>query len=161
MRRCRTKAEQAYFNTRFEQAISLIKPCVEHIESPQEQQNAYLLLARVYFSTQETTEARETVLRLIRMDEPFTLPAYLPPPFVQFFEQIKEQDMQHFSIAEKLRPAPDYIPPTVWQKIDRHWYWVGGSVIVAGAAAFLIDGDLEPAVFAPPPGPPGGESARE
>ena len=153
------KAEQAYFNTQFERAISFLDPCIAEIEEEEQLTEAYLLLSRVHFSMQNTSEAENAIQNLLSIDPAFTLPAYLPPPYIRFYEHIQERDQQHYTLAEKLREAPEYIPPSMWQKIDRHWYWVGGGVLAAATAAFLIDSDLEPVTFAPPPGPPGGESA--
>ncbi|MBX2819163.1 MAG: hypothetical protein KTR29_05750 [Rhodothermaceae bacterium] len=153
------KAEQAYFNIQFERAIELLEPCIESDEEVSQQQDVYLMLARIYFSTQEIEKSRSAIHNVLMIGDSFTLPEFLPPPFIEFFSGIEEQFSQHLAIAEKLRPAPEYRPPSLWQRIDRHWYWVGGGVLVAGAAAFLTDSDLEPAVFARPPAPPGGGEA--
>lgn len=156
-----SKAEQAYFNIKFDEAISILEPCVDQIELPNELQDAYLLLARVHFSTQNVSASQEAIHELLSVDDAYSLPPFLPPPFIQFFNDIYAQYTQHFAIAEKLRPAPEYTPPSVWQKIDRHWYWVGGSLIAASAAAFLTNGDSGPTSFAAPPGPPGGETTNQ
>jgi len=150
------KAEQAYFNIQFERAIELLEPCIESDEEANSQQDIYLMLARIYFSTQEIDKSRSAIHKVLLTDDSFALPEFLPPPFVDFFSGIQESLSQHVAIAGRMRPAPDYKPPSLWQRIDRHWYWVGGGVIVAGAAAFLTGSDLEPAVFAQPPAPPGG-----
>lgn len=156
-----SKAEQAYFNIQFDEALSILEPCLELIESPEELQQAYLLVARIHFSTQNTSASREAIHQILALDEAYSLPPFLPPPFIVFFSDIHNQYTQHSAIAEKLRPVPDYTPPSLWEKIDRHWYWVGGSLIAASAAAFLTNGDGIPVGFAPPPGPPGGETSNQ
>lgn len=153
------KAEQAYFNIQFDQALSILKPCIDNQDQFDQLEEAYLLTARIHFSTQEAKQSQRAIHQLLQIDHSYTLPTFLPPPFISFFDEIRERYEQHIAYTAKLYPIPDYSPPRIWQRVDKHWYWVGGSLFVASVAA-LINNDPNlsaPGEFAPPPTPPGGE----
>ena len=153
------KAEQAYFNIQFEQALSFLKPCIEDPDQFDQLEEAYLLTARIHFSTQEVKKSQLAIHQLLQINESYILPEFLPPPFITFFGETRERYEQHIAYTAKLYPIPDYTPPSMWQRVDKHWYWVGGSLFVASVAA-LINNEPNlsaPGQFAPPPGPPGGE----
>ena len=153
------KAEEAYFNIQFERAVSLLAPCKDQFEQLEQRQEAYLLLARIHFSTQDVQLSRKAIHQVLITDDSYSVPNFLPPPFVSFFTEIQDGFEQHIAFAEKLYPVPDFVPLSIWQRVDKHWYWVSGGLFVASVAA-LINNDPTPGsdVFARPPSPPGAET---
>ena len=154
-----SKAEEAYFNIQFEQALSRLEPCIQQ-ESFDQHEEAYLLLARIHYSTQDKNASRHAIHQLLKADNTYSPPSFLPPPFIAFFDETRERYSQHIAFAEKLRPIPHNRPPSIWQRVERHWYWIGGGLVVVSVAAFMDTSDLTPFTFAQPPGPPGTEAPR-
>ncbi len=150
------QAERAFFNGRFDETTTLLERCLNE-DSFDREKEAYLLMARVYYATQKARELENAFSKLLDLDPDYELEGMLPPPFVALFEEVRSERADHLLIAEKLRPAPEYNRPRInLRALEPHWYWIGGGVLAIGTAAVLVDGEIDrPAVFPPPPGPPG------
>ena len=153
-------SNQNFFNAEFEEATTTLKYCLSN-EAFTEEEEAYTLLAQIYFSVEEYDLSTSAIMSLLDIAPEYELPERLPPPFVVFFERTRNIYIRHAMIAAKLRPAPEYTRKRGLRSIDSRWYWIGGGVLVAGTAAILLDDDSRPVTFAPPPGPPGGASSNE
>lgn len=165
-----SNAEKAYFEGNFEQTIQLLTPCINSTEYTEEQNiQAFSLLGRTHFVFGNTDAARQSIEGLFTVAPEYTPPSQLPPNFVAFIEDVK-QDM----IAAGTLPSDEPITPIAEEtqsdttqtailnaprrKKNRKFLLLGGgaAVAIAGAAILLGGGSSSggetPTGFPLPPG---------
>ena len=154
-------ATRYYNDARFEEAIGLLKGCLEQgAFSEAEQLDVYTLLSMLCFANREEAEARQAIRVLLSLK-----PDYQPDP-------IRDQPSYRALVEDvrgQMQPVqPAALASAVVAQNERQgrrglkkWLYAGGGAILTGAAFLLInsvgqsnqDGGPNP----PPPRPPGGQ----
>jgi hypothetical protein len=120
------QARKSYFEGDFDQAIALIKTCLQET-TPDSLglQEAYKILAQAYLAKNYNSAAKEVVVKLLAVNPHYgpTIEQE-PPSFVKLVEQVKMEQ----------KPAQ-----TQGSSGDTKWFWIGaGGALVVGAATFII-----------------------
>ena len=120
------QARKSYFEGDFDQAIALIKTCLQET-TPDSLglQEAYKILAQAYLAKNFNNAAKEVVVKLLAVDPHYSPTIEQePPPFVNLVEQVK-QEQSKVQATESSG--------------DSRWFWIGaGGALVVGAATFII-----------------------
>jgi tetratricopeptide (TPR) repeat protein len=141
------QAKKNYYEGSFDQAIALIKTCLQETKLEKGQlQEAYKILAQAYLAKNYTDAAREVVVKLLEVN-PLYAPTIEeePPPFVQLVNEVRQQK------SPEAAAQPES---------DNKWLWIGaGGALVIGAATFIIfnnnddDKVVDNKLAGPPPMP--------
>jgi len=99
---------------KFRQAADLFEANAGGLSSPSDLINTYLYLARVFFSTERETLARDIFKRVVQIQPELTLDkAVYPPGMVSVFEDVKKSLLSSplgaFSVASIPSPARVYL----------------------------------------------------
>ena len=148
------EAEKKYYDALFDDAIGLIKGCLdkEGLSKSTEFQ-AYKLLSLSYQGKSYEQQAKEAIKQLLKLN-----PSYKPnteqeqPEFVEMVEKVRKE----------IEPPPTGPQPGPQKEKGggiSKWVWIGGGVVAAGVVTAVVlsgGGDETPP---PPPGqfplPPG------
>lgn len=145
-------SERAFFNARFDEASSGLEACLNaYIFQDQELMRAKILLARIYFAARNLDASKASVAEILEMNPEYRALPPLPPPFIVFVNEIREETFRKAPYADRLKPAPVLKEE---RAIVKPWVWIGGGALIAGTAAALLSGGSDNG-FPPPPGPPG------
>jgi tetratricopeptide (TPR) repeat protein len=162
--RCKTelaKAEQAYSEGFFEQALALTNACLNkgHL-TPAELAWVHKLLGQIYISKNELRQARVHAQKLLEV-----APDYEPDKdqdlqrwieLVTEVKQERERQIQQQQLTEPPEVKPIVREDSSKKGTGKKWLWLGGGgVLAAGVAAFLIlQGDDTRQRLPDPPGLP-------
>jgi tetratricopeptide (TPR) repeat protein len=143
------QAQKLYFEGNFDQAISLLKQCLQDgITADNEKVRAYKILAQAYLAKDYQQPAQEVVKKLLEIVPEYTPVMEEDPP--QFIELVKKVR------AENLAGTTEKAKTTGGKR--SYWLWVGsaGAVILGTTAIILFAGPKEEKpkpLPAPPPWP--------
>ena len=153
-----SEAEKLFFNAAFEPAIEILNDClpadsINNIERAE----IYLLLSRIYFANQQEAQAAEALSRYFDIRPFDELDAFLPPPFVEFAEHIREIMTNEEPFDKQLVPLPQISEET--KQNYKRWALIGGSGIFAIATVAIMSSGRSSNAnkFPPVPAPPGGQ----
>ena len=127
------KANEAYVNGRFDEALILIDECLAKPDlSRDEKLNAYRLKGLVYIAEDFLNEAREAINNLLELVPNYQPDPQDPPPFRDILEKEKkerEKDVQ-----------PEPTPPvseTPKKKGISKWVWIGGGFVITAVVTYF------------------------
>lgn len=127
------KANEAYVNGKFEEALILIDECLAKPDlSPDEKLEAYRLKGLVYIAQDFLNEAREAIHNLLELVPNYQPGPQDPPPFRDILEKEKmerEKDVQ-------LETTPP-VSETPKKKGISKWVWIGGGFVVAAVVTYF------------------------
>lgn len=145
-------AERAFFNARFEEASSGLEACLDaYIFQEDELMRAKVLLSRIYFAARMLDASKASIVEILALDPDYRALPPLPPPFILFVDEVREDTFRQAPYADRLKPVPVLKEKRATVK---PWVWIGGGALIAGTAAALLSGGPDNG-FPPPPGPPG------
>ena len=148
-------AEDLFFNAIFELAIGALNDCLpSDALSDEERSEIFLLLARIYFADQKKPPAADALGNLFDLQPDFESASYLPPPFIEFAEQIRE-----IHSAEEVVDRHLVLLPAISEEKktnNKRWLLIsGGGLFAVTAVAIMSSGRSNiPDTFPPPPGTP-------
>ena len=149
-------AENLFFNADFEEAGYALQKCLTSDQLLDfEKAEIHLLLARIYFAEQKETLAAEALGHLFSFSADYKLGSFLPPPFLEFAENIREISNDEEELNKQIMPLPNI---TEEKKLNnKRWLLIGGSGLFAVTAiAIMSSGSPNvPTPFPPAPSPPG------
>lgn len=152
-----TYAENLFFSAAFEEAAEIINLCLSSTALVDiEKAELYLLLSKIYFAEQKAPLAAEALDHMFSLRPGYELSSSLPPPFIEFAENIREIHRAEEVLDKAVLPK---IPLTAEQKTNqRRWLLIGGGGLFAiTAVAIMTSGRQQtPDFFPPAPGPPSG-----
>lgn len=149
-------AEILFFNAEFKEAIEALKSCTPAPDLlDAEKAEIYLLLARIYFADQQKALAAEALGRLFSIKPDYEPKSFLPPPFIEYADQIREIQRDEEVLDKHLVP-----PPTISEEKQtngKRWLLIGGSGLFAVTAVAIMSSGRSSTsnTFPPAPGPPG------
>lgn len=151
-------AEKLFFNAEFEPAIKVLKDCLDADEADKIQRaQMYFLLSRIYFADQDEAHAAEALIHYFDLRPDSELDSFLPPPFLEFAEHIREITTGDESFDSQLVPLPEISEDT--RRNYKRWALIGGSGIFAIATVAIMSSGRSSTAdrFPPVPGPPSGQ----
>jgi hypothetical protein len=109
-----TRAQSAYFDGDFEQAVALFTPCIEAgAYQGANAATAYTLTARSHVVLGDNDQARELISRLLLTHPGYTPDPRLPPPFRSFINDIKAEMLADGRLAPPVAPIETPDDPTI------------------------------------------------
>ncbi len=148
-------AANLFFNASFRQAAEILNLCLSSdMLLDVQRAELYLLLAKIYFAEQNQPLAAEALDHLFSLRPDYEMDKFLPPPFVEFAENIREIQSAEEVLDREMVPK---IPLTAEQKLNnRRMLLIGGGGLFAiTAVAIMTSGRPDrPDFFPPAPGPP-------
>ena len=148
------RAEQAFFQARFDEAADLLESCKGGEEvSGDALFDLHLLRARVYYAMRDETNAGRAIESMLLLRPDYEARPPLPPPFIAFVDYHAEFIDNRDVLDVHLTPAP---ARPLFRLNRRQWLMIGGGVVLTGATLALINGREGPAEsgFPAPPAPP-------
>ena len=148
-------AEDFFFNARFELAIDALNDCLpSDALMDEERADIFLLLARIYFADQKKPLTAETLGNLLDLKPEFEPESYLPPPFIEFAEQIREIHSADEVVDKQLVLLPAISKEK--KTTNKRWLLISGSGLFAVTAVAIMSSGRSntPNTFPPPPGTP-------
>lgn len=149
-----------YNDARFEEAIALLKGCLEQgAFSEAEQLNVYTLLSMLCFANRDEADARQAIRVVLSLKPDFqTDPIQNQPSYRALVEDVRSR-MQPAQPVVAL-PELTSVNGRSGRRGVKKWLYVGGGAVLTGAA-FLVIGSLGQSNQGggnnpPPPHPPGG-----
>ncbi len=131
-----TQAESAFFDSRFDETIRLLSPCVEPPNAPASVET-YRLLGMAYMNQGDAFGARQTLRSLL-----LAAPGYEPDPVQDppsytvlvliIRDQLQQQDQLPASSEVAERAAPNRRRGT--------WLGIGAGLVVVGLIAIFAGG---------------------
>lgn len=126
------KAEEFYYNAKFDNAIDLIRQCIKDPNLTKENRlRAYRLLTRIFLAKNEKDKAEKVARKMLKID-----PGYKPtiekekPDYIKLINDLKAQQAPIKTPAKKSSEK---------KKNSKKWYWIGaGAVVVLGTTAIII-----------------------
>ena len=138
-----TRAEQNYFEGRFDDTISLVKSCLARGSLDQSGLvRAYKILAQAYLAKNHPEAAGKIVTTILEIDPNYNPTIETePPPFVELVNSIRQEKLQ----AEMAD-----------QQEDNKWLWIGAAgVATVGIITIIVlstgDNDDQPEPLPAPP----------
>ena len=139
-----TRAEQNYFEGRFDETISLVKSCLSQGNPDQSSLfRAYKILAQAYLAKNNPEAANKIVSKILEINPDYNPTIETdPPPFVELVNSIRQEKLQK-EIAG--------------QEEDNKWLWIGAAgVATVGIITIIVlstdrDEEVEPKVLPAPP----------
>jgi len=127
------KAEQAYTNGNFDEAITLLTVCLEAGQlNAAEKQRVYKLLGLAYIGKDYVDQARTAIRKLLELVPKYEPdPTQDPPGFSNMVQEIKK-DIE----AQKQQKKP----AAGKKGKSKKWLWIGGGVAVGVGAAVALSG---------------------
>lgn len=168
-----TTADRSYTIGQFDNAITLLRRCLEEDAFDEAQRKEALrILGLSYVAKDRADEAREAMQRLLELVPDFQPdPVLDPPTFVKMIEEVRSE-MEAAEAAQETEAEPSIVvrdqprddPPPVVTRPQQtqksgigRWLLVGGVVVAGGvAAAVLLGGSSggDGGTIAPPPALP-------
>jgi len=126
------RAEEFYYNAKFDNAIDLIRQCIKDPNLTKENRlRAYRLLTRIFLAKNEKDKAEKVARKMLKID-----PGYKPtiekekPDYIKLINDLKAQQAPIKTPAKKSSEE---------KKNSKKWYWIGaGAVVVLGTTAIII-----------------------
>ncbi len=122
------EAEKMYEAGRYAQAIELLKPCLPDGIPKIQRILAYRLLALAYLDDEYRNEAKEAIKKIFGINFDYKPdPVKDPPRYISLVEEVKKD-----------------LPTPLGRRLfggKKRWFWIGGSVVTAGAVGFLVRKD--------------------
>ena len=165
-------AESAYFNGAFDQAISLLQPCIDaDAFGPNDAQRAYTLLGRTRFVLGESDAAETAITELFLLNPLYEPDSQFPPNFIAFIDEVKQgmiasgtfpsedPQIEEPAITPEEPLITDNDPEIQPVKKNRKnlLLFGGGAIAVAGVTAAILagGGSKDPPATSGWPLPPG------
>jgi len=152
-----------YYDARFDEAISLLKGCLEQGAFSQDDQIlAYTLLSLACFANRHEADARKAIRILLSLTPDYTPdPLSAQPSYRALVEDVR-REMQPVVRTEPLSFATTLSPALTATNIPKNrrglskWLYFGGGAILTSAAVLLLSsasGSNPPPGQGPPPPP--------
>jgi len=127
------KAEQAYINGSFDEAIVLLTTCLEAGQlNPAEKLRVYKLLGLAYIGKDYVEQAQSAIRKLLELVPQYEPdPAQDPPGFANMVQEMKK------AIAAQKQQKE---PAAVKKGGKKKWLWIGGGVVAAGVTVVALSG---------------------
>jgi tetratricopeptide (TPR) repeat protein len=125
------KAQELYYESKFDEAVNLVKSCITGKNlSVDEKRQAYKILSQVALARGNKEKARETIRYLLKIDPDYRPTIEQEPPsYVQLVESVR---------AEMKTKEEEPAVKKERKGISKWWYYTAGAV-VAGSAYLLIN----------------------
>ena len=126
------KAEEFYYNAKFDNAIELIRQCIKDPNLTKENRlRAYRILTRIFLAKNEKDKAEKVARKILKID-----PAYKPtiekekPDYIKLISDLKAEQTPKKTVTQK---------PAEVKTNSKKWYWIGaGAVVVLGTTAIIL-----------------------
>ena len=152
------RANGYYYNARFEEAIGLLKQCLDQgAFSQEEQRQAYTLLSMACFANRQEADARQAIQILLSLNPDYNPdPVSVQPSYRALVEDVRSERSPGLQAAPPAPAAPLSLTTTTTgapqsrRGLSKWIYFGGGAVLTSVAILLLSSGDGSN----PPPGPP-------
>ncbi|MCI0694714.1 hypothetical protein L0337_22250 [candidate division KSB1 bacterium] len=138
------QAEKEYTNGRFDEAVTLLTPCVNKGKlSAADEQRAYKLLGLAYLGKDYVDQAKNAIRKLLELVPGYEPdPDQDPPPYTNMVREVKKELQAKQPEKKPETPTPVQKEPEIKQKKGggTKWILIGGGVVVAGVGAALALG---------------------
>jgi len=128
-KKCQTallEAEQNYKDGRFNQAIALVKDCLnQRGPALEEKKTAYRLLALCYNASNDLEKAKNYVWKLLNLDPDYEPAPHDPLSFINLFKEVKQQQGQALKAPPWASQQPNAKGPQPRRTLpERLFSWV-------------------------------------
>lgn len=121
------RIEQAYLESDYEAALLACQTVLRNDRAaPADRQEALKYMGTIQFAQNNTGEARNAFVRLLRDDPRYRLPADWPPRVIEFFERLRTEALP---------------PPRIRHRVPRG-FRIGSPIVVSAQILFLAENYL-------------------
>lgn len=121
------RIEQAYLESDYEAALLACQTVLRNERAaPGDRQEALKYMGTIQFAQNNTGEARNAFVRLLRDDPRYRLPADWPPRVIEFFERLRSEALP---------------PPRIRHRVPRG-FRLGNPIVVSAQILFLAENYL-------------------